>query len=291
MIPPLNQQTNTAEIEKLISAGMSMGQPRSLPGFKPYAVIPAGYSPLMLEEESLPPLPKEVHQEIEMTQLDSFIRYVNERKTTKTRIFWHTSEKGACYLAVIDYHDGAKPERLAHRVSYRCPHSDEWLIWCGSNEKAFTQEAFAKFIEENTPDITAPDSAVLLEMALNFEAKTNVDFSSEIVRQSGNRVLKYVETTEAAVRGSTGTIKVPNEIEITIPVFDNGTRYKLQARLNYRAGSGKLSIHYALIRPRVAIKIAVESTTATIAEKTGITPFSGTIVIPPPLKAETTVRK
>ena len=58
-----------------------------------------------------------------------------------------------------------------------------------------TQVDFARFLEENMPDVVEPDSAELLEVALTFEAKKSVEFSSGVRLANGQIQFQYDEVS------------------------------------------------------------------------------------------------
>ena len=63
--------------------------------------------------------------------------------------------------------------------------------------------------------------------------------------QSGEFEFQFSEQNQ-----SKGTVTVPEKIAIGIAPFQNGTRYRIEARLRYRLREGQLSIWYELIEPQ-----------------------------------------
>jgi hypothetical protein len=273
------------EISALLAAGASQAGPKSATGFKPYAVVPEGYKTEPLVAAVDPPLPDHIKQVVSLGDTESFGAYVNRYKTPDTMLFSKISEGegGASFLAILDYHkirsesDSTQANRTNHKGKYDLPFSPEWKKWRAASGNWMSQADFAQFIDDNMPDITRPNGADLLELALNFEARQRVHFSSTITPQSGARVLKYTEEVdgESNTRGPEGTIKVPDTISLLLPVFYHGKKFEAVAKLYYRVNSGKLVISFAIRRPHEIVENSVRDIIKDITAETGITPLVG----------------
>jgi uncharacterized protein YfdQ (DUF2303 family) len=248
-------------------------------GRSPFVLVPKDHDLQYLEEEAVPPLPDFIRQNVTLTDLESFVAYVKGFATHTTTIFAKANEHGGSFTAVLDYHEGGKdgqPRRAAHVATYPCPLSVEWRTWLAKNGAAQKQEAFAEFIDANAADVIAPDSAVLLELALNFEMRSNVNFQSDIRRTTGGKTLKFTEEIEAGRSGG-GEMKVPDSLKLRLPVFEGGKAYEIDARLEFRVNGGKLTIAYILRRPHEVVRKAIADLRADVAAATGIAPLSGEI--------------
>ena len=146
------------------------------------------------------------------------------------------------------------------RAEFTLPASHEWRIWTGQNRKAMTQLQFAEHLQDNLPDVIAPSGAELLETALNFEAAQAGHFVSAQRLQDGSHNLVW-KTDNAG-----GTVRVPEHITLSIPVFENEAPRELQARLRYRTKDSALSLWYELVRPHKVIEAAFRETWARIEE-------------------------
>ena len=85
-----------------------------------------------------------------------FIRYVNEHKLHgATAIFYDTSEAGAVFLAVIDYHAGAGslPAWGEHTAALVLSQTVEWKRWMRGHDMFMSQVDFATFLEDNGREI------------------------------------------------------------------------------------------------------------------------------------------
>jgi uncharacterized protein YfdQ (DUF2303 family) len=238
----------------------------------PFIVIPEGFK-LDSLADLMPVAEKRLKAQFD--ELDSFNRYVNEHKNDDTRIFSHVDGEGCSFEAIIDFH-GKEAAECKHRALYLCPKSIEWKRWTGANARPFNQTEFARFLEDNLIDIIDPQGSDILEIATSLEAKQSVDFASGVRLQNGAQKLAYQETIEAKA-GEKGDITIPEKFTLGIAPFQNGEKWKLDARFRYRINSGKLTLSYELHRPHIIIEDACKGVVASIKDKTGIEPFVGFI--------------
>ncbi|MGE4078916.1 MAG: DUF2303 family protein [Reyranella sp.] len=150
-----------------------------------------------------------------------------------------------------------------HRAVYDCPASEEWKIWTAFNGKARAQPEFARFLEDNLPDVIAPPSADMLRIAMTLQVKKDVNFESDLRLDNGQAQLRYEETIRGTTRN--GDLVIPDQFTISIPVFEGTPRVPIQARLRYRLADQKLSMWYDLVRPEVVKREAVQAVTREIA--------------------------
>jgi uncharacterized protein YfdQ (DUF2303 family) len=108
------------------------------------------------------------------------------------------------------------------------------------------QVDFMRFLEDNLQDITSPAGAVLLTAARNFEAHSDAKFKSATNLDNGSVVFNYTENVNEVAQE--GKISLPTAFEITIPVFDGGDPYVIEARLRYRVGQGGMVLWYELVK-------------------------------------------
>ena len=69
--------------------------------------------------------------------------------------------------------------------------------------------------------------------------------------------LVYSEETRASA--GDGTLDIPRNFAIGVRLFKNGEGFKINARLKYRLGAGKLKFWYELDRPENAVEVAFQS--------------------------------
>ena len=148
-------------------------------------------------------------------------------------------------------------------------------IWSSLNEKPVPQTEFAEFIEDNRSDIIDPVSAVMLEIARDLQAHSEVNFASKVNLRNGAAVLSYDEQIKASV--TTGQIEVPETFKIGIPVFFGEHPVEISARLRFRITDGKLKFQYKLYRPAEIIAQAFEFARCDIEKATTLEVLLGTL--------------
>ncbi len=244
------------------------------------AIVPEGFKMQDLRP-MLPPPPRPV-EEVDLLTAQSFIDYVKLFGTHGSSVVFADETSGQ-YRAVLDYHPpiGSQSGSVIvlrghcdHRARYSCPHSPQWNTWANSSGKMHHQVEFARFIEDNLPDIVKPSPATMLQVALKLQVKKDVQFASDIRLDNGQTQLRYEET----VRGTTaaGDLAIPDMFSIRIPIFVGGPLYDIDARLRYRLHEGKLLIGHELVRPAMVRLDAIQQVTGEIrAALEGVQLFVG----------------
>jgi len=270
-----NTPDYSGDVQAAIDAGAALADPRS-PGLDPgtgtYAVVPKGYQIVSLDEYAV--RPRRIDACVRMQDTVSFIDYVKHFKLPATRIFFNTAEEE--FEAILDYHETETPAWCDHVATYKPQRSVEFANWMGANRRQFTQVEFARFLEENLPDVVEPNSADLLNIALTFEAKKSVEFASGVRLANGQIQFQYDEV----VRGTAqkGTIEIPEKFTLGIPIHLNGPAYRIDARLRWRLQEGKVTFWYELVRPQKFIEHALNEIRAAVADGAGVPVLSGELV-------------
>lgn len=279
----------TTESNAILDIGASQATQRIATSWNgdegvPYVLTPPGYNVATLE--NLLVQPSRAKGNTKLGDADSFIRFVTENSDGTTRLYGRLDPPQ--FKAVFNDSSAADgPGWCDHTATYDCPLSREWKLWNANNgaAKAMGQEAFAKFIEDNALDIRAfpadpdkpgdeatPAAADMLSVALLFEAKKKVNFSSGIRLDNGQQQLTYEETIEGSTRK--GQLKMPQTFAIAIPVMEGAAPYRVDARLRYRIGDGgALVLWYELIRPHKSLEDAATEVWKQIEAGTGLTIF------------------
>ena len=243
-----------------------------------FVVAPMGMQVLSLEKLQFPHgmRPDRITAAPKLQDAVSFCSYVNTFKDDRTRLF---ADAVACsFTALIDYH-GVGTERavefLSHRATLTLKKDERWNLWLGQNGKLIPQAEFAEFLEDNRADIVTPDAATMLEIAMDLQAKSDVNFASKIKTQNGQSTLVYDETITTTV--STGRIVMPEIFVIRIPVFFGEAPIEITARLRFRISEGKLKFQFNLYRPVEILAKAFDVARAGIAEATKLEVLLGTL--------------
>lgn len=281
-------------VDELLAAGKALGEPILPPaGFMPQIIVPKGYELHSIPLATLKPLPDHIRQAVTLEDADSFIAYVKTFRTSTAQLFAAAvklasvsaqNAGGACFTALLDYHGGGKNEqtagRVAHTAKYPVPLALEFSTWLGSNGKAMAQMDFVGFIEANCADVVTPDSASIMELALNFEAKSSVNFQSKVDRVTGGRNLTFQEQVEAGAP-NVGQMRVPEWLTLLLPVFDGGKAYEFKARMEYRPNNSRLTITYHLQRPHQVFRQAWNDLRAEIANALEVQILTGSATVTP----------
>ncbi len=172
-------------------------------------------------------------------------------------------------MATLDYHDDSKsPTHCAHKAVYNLQTTPEWDLWNQFSSEPMSQGKFARFLEDNLPDIADPPGADLLEMATSFEASTKVQFKSSMRLEDGSRQLVYEKQIDG--RCSQGSMEVPSTFTLGLSPFRGAKTYKLDARFRYQINEGNLTVWYELVRPRKVFEDACDGELASIAQELSV---------------------
>jgi uncharacterized protein YfdQ (DUF2303 family) len=185
---------------------------------------------------------------------ESFVRYV-----TKHVIDGHTEvyadTPSSAVVAVLDSHDAGQGGWQKHTARLELRHTKSWEAWTKVDGKLLEQSDFAEFIEQQALDVRTPETAVLIELAQSFQAKTSVDFEGGERLDSGQVRLNYKETVTARA-GQKGHIEIPTELELLLRPYIGGPVYVVVARFRYRLRGSQLGLGIVLQRPQEILDAA-----------------------------------
>lgn len=190
---------------------------------------------------------------------DSFVEYVKAFGDANTIL---TADLNESRLdAILDYHEAGatgEPRWGQHRAAYVCRTTEEWDTWTDvdGEEHKMGQEAFARFIEDNLPDIASPPGADLLELVKALEVRNDVRWTGKVNLVDGSRQLFYEEKVEGQGKGD---LRIPETFTLGIAPFEGIDPYQLTARLRYRVMSGNLFMWIDLHRPNKVVDDAFKS--------------------------------
>lgn len=249
----------------------------------PVIVVPSGdgaYSAQTLDFSSIQSQPQRVTGTRQFDDAQSLIEFypqgVDNVEDGHPRLYCDADFVAGRATVTAVFNDS--PGWRDFRAVYAPKSSVEWQRWLLRNghDKAFTQEGFALFIEDNIADITAvdgmPSGTDMLAMATSLEINAENRFKSAIRLQSGGVDLTYVDTED---NETLKKMKLFERFSIGIRVLQGGDGYRLDARLRYRTRDGKLSFWYELIRPDKTYEDALRAEIARIQEATGQTVLFG----------------
>ena len=226
-----------------------------------FAVVPVDYQ--VEDLERFQERPNRARAIVNAHSPEDLVSYYNRFCTSDSLLF---ADMIHCRIeAVLDWHERAAegvpggegvealpakpitPAHREHRVQWNARFDDRWQHWTLANGQKMTQVEFARFIEDNLPDISDPDGATVLEVSKHLDAKKSVDFVSAIRLSDGATQFGYAEEVQASTKK--GTMEVPEAFTLAIPVFQYGDLYEVIARLRYRIKEGKLELWFDLLNP------------------------------------------
>ncbi|MCC6366876.1 MAG: DUF2303 family protein [Bryobacterales bacterium] len=270
-----NENASIGDIQSAIAAGAALSEPRTIPETPEptglYAVVPADYKLESLED--FLPRPLRVRQQVSLHDAQSFIAYVKEFGDHElSRIFFNQEKE--TFQAVLDYHAAnGQPGWCAHVAGFTTRRSEEFKAWMVQNKKQMGQVDFARFLEDNLPDIVEPEGAMLLQIALTFEAKKDVEFASGVRLQNGQIQFQYNEVIRGAAQK--GTLEVPEQFVLGVPIHVGGPAYRIPVRFRWRLHDGKAIFWYEIVRPHRYVEDALKEIRERIAEVTRLDVLAG----------------
>ncbi len=271
-------RTEAVAIEALAACNQS---PREIGGV-PVLVLPDDFEAKSMEHLLVSPARKK--GTVVLNDSESFVAVVNDQKGESTRLF--STIDPPTFTAVFN-HTALGTGWGDHRAKYNAPLSPEWEAWTGKDGVKMNQVDIAQFIENNLLDVAfiapdaatrelgSPDGAMLLEICRTLQAKKKVDFKSSVRLADGSTQFTYDEDVQgSAVKG---TLAVPEQFSLGIPVFENGEKWRVDVRLRYRiADGGQLTMWLELIRAHKVIEQADKDLRDKIAAATELQILNGT---------------
>lgn len=191
--------------------------------------------------------PRHIEAKRVVGDAESFVQYV-----TKHVIDGHTEVyadvPSSSVVAVLDSHDAGQGGWQKHTARLELRKTKSWEAWEKVDGQLLPQTEFAEFIEQQALDVRSPETAVLIEIAQSFQAKTSVDFEGGERLDSGQVRLEYKETVTAKA-GQKGHIDIPTELELLLRPYIGGPVYVVVARFRYRLRGSQLGLGVVLTRP------------------------------------------
>ncbi len=274
--------TDNHSIQQLIDLGTTLGDAKIVHG--DYVVIPNGYKLQSLE--FLKPNPDLKKGLVTVVAADSFIQYFTSHfEEGRSIIYAHIGRDTSAFkvTGVLDDHYAVPGHYSAgwrqHTVVYTPSWSKEYKDWNGKDGVKMYQEDFADFIEDHIDDFNGgdakfPNGGDMMTMATNFQMTSEKVFKRKIDNTTGGAQLEFVDKADGA---TAAMIDMHKRFSIAIPIFDDDTSaYRIEARLRFRAESGKVVFWFDLVRPDLAFKDAATVKLAKIAAETNVTPLMTT---------------
>lgn len=260
-------------LDHAIDYGRSFQPVVNQEGFKPFLVVPERFETRDLE--NMREFPSHINQSVTVYNVPSFIEYYNAFHQPTSRVFLDMyggqDGRNPNLVAVLDYHQPEEGEGVedsarwcSHKLNFGFRPTREWENWRRSDRQDMSQEVFARFIEDNLPDIIEPAAAEMFEVARSLEAKKSVDFSSAVRLTNGEVQFKYSENISGSAQQ--GNLTIPEQFVLGIAPFEGSSLYKLAARFRYRISDKGLYLRYELVRPHKVAEDAVNTVVKELEE-------------------------
>lgn len=238
------------------------------PEGRKFLVLPEGYSTKEILDDPygmIVPAPVRIRQGVTIQTTDSLVDYVNRFKTDDTILFADISSNSIS--ARIDYHAPTEAAHLDHTANLILPYSEEWKTWTGASGRLIGQLDFARFLEENSVDITAPSGADLLETCRDLQAHRKVDFRKAVRTASDNENFEYSEETTAGSK-KTGAVEIPSKFQLALPVYFASSPTEIHAFLRWKLDETNLTLGFVLHRAEHVRQAVFKQIVMDVAERT-----------------------
>lgn len=267
----------TQDAVAILRAGAAMGSPRLIePTACPYTIVPDGMT--VVDLSHLLPAPRAVLHRVTVGTVPAFVAAVTRFPTRHPVLFG--CEASGTIVAVMDFSTDSQPLWGRHLVTLRLDPSPEWLTWTKASGQQKTQIDFARFLEDNLPDIAEPPGADVLQMAQSLEVKKAVQFASSVRLDNGQHQLTYTEDISGS--STKGTLQIVDRFTLGLSPWRATPLYKVEARLRYRMQDGKVVFWVDLLRPHKVVEAAWQDVVQTVETELSRTfQATGAVVVLP----------
>lgn len=201
-----------------------------------------------------------------------FVDYVGRLGDGRTTVWGNEGARN--FIAVFNDHQGpAAPGWRDHDAVLQLQDDPEWTEFERRSGVYLNQIEFAEFLQDYAPSIIQPDSATLLEVAMNFKAHRKAEFESAVDLDTGDVSFQYTEQTTAKTAPKAGTVEVPREFVASLSPFLGMAPVPVTARLRFDVDKNGLRIGFRLVRPDLVRRDAFAAIRGTLAaglQKAGI---------------------
>ncbi len=219
------------------------------------------------------PVPTRRTNSVTITDPTEFGAYVRRYHTPDTVLYADTESLRV--TAVFDDHPASPAglDRAADapaawqrdRAVLVLGFSADWREWAAQDDRFRDQRSFGEQVEMLRHTITDPDAATLLEIVTTLKAKVTIDYDSRTNVGNGDTAFSVIHETNAKA-GRKGTIEIPDEFHLRLPVFDGTMPVEVVARLRFRPLSGEdgVSLGYRIRQRPDVIRAAFAGVRADI---------------------------
>lgn len=250
-----------------------------------------------------------------LTDLASLINWANRFKGESSALFANPNMSAPSLSCIADYHaagaatfDPASGDHTArhchHRAKYAFPLSEDWKAWMKISGEGLDRNEMGEFIEEQAHAILDPTPAVisgdldktaepwearmietakriegrfgqlsnLLNMSREFTVHESSNLTASTNRDTGESEIQFVNEHKDKEGQK---LKIPNLFIIAIPVFLNGSPYRMAVRFRYRKTGPNIKFVMTVYNKEKVFEAAFEESVQRAAEETALPLFMG----------------
>lgn len=236
-------------------------------GGREFLLVPEGFDhhDVTLPHSLDVKMPKTIEQAVTLQNADALKAYLNRFKGETSIMFADIA--GSRIVGAIDYHGPGQGALVKHKATLDLPYSEEWKTWSAINGQLKPQLEFARFIEENAPDVKSPDAATLLEAVRDLQARRNVNFIQAVRTDSDNECFEFTDNTEARTKDD---LELPTKFVLGIPVYFGDPDVEVHAFLRWKLEDAKLLLGIKLHRAEHVRQAAFNLIVTDAMEKTSL---------------------
>lgn len=243
------------------------------PQGRTHVLVPKDFTLKDLPDDSI--LPSRVKQRVTVDDRASLSAYAN-RFSSDASILLADYDKGEI-SARLDWHPHndlpafLTPDADAHSVTLKLRLSEEFQRWDAFEGKLHAQEDFARFLEENSSDIAAPDPATMIELSRDFEATVGQTYKGSVRLDNGDRRITFTQESRPA-----GEVVIPTKFTVSIPIYNGEQPDDLTCLFRWRANSGGgILLGFEWHRVEYQRRAHFQAIATAAAEETGLPAFIG----------------
>lgn len=155
--------------------------------------------------------PKRISKTVQFFDIQSMKAYLNKFADDYSMMSFSVSED--MLSCVIDYHSPEEPSWCEHMATFKLEKSEEFESIINLSRPR-PQVEFAEIIEDISPFVAVPASAVMVDLARNMTVRASKVVTSVNVVGTGQKSISYEEA-------SVPETKIPDRIEFRLPMYRN----------------------------------------------------------------------
>ncbi len=142
------------------------------------------------------------------------------------------------------------------------------------------QLSFARFLEENHPDVAVPNAGELIDAARDLHANRNIKFTKVVRTDSDNENFTAEDTTtlRSTKTGQDG-LELPREFTLRIPIYFGESTIDMKAYLRWKVGDDGMKLGIKLWRPEHIRQAEFKRIVTAAAEQTNLKAVFGKVAV------------